>query len=65
MLKHEVMAAYEIGQQIAINKMQSSLLSVAYACLYHKLAATMGNSSHNVDISKPFTHMKQSAICPV
>ena len=54
--------------QIAIDKMQLCLLSVAYACPYHKPTATMGHSVHNVDISKPRTHMTtytMSAICPV
>jgi hypothetical protein len=36
--------------QIAIDKMQLCLFSVAYACPYHNLIATMGHSVH-VDIS--------------
>jgi hypothetical protein len=43
--------------QIAINKMQLCLLSVACACPYHNPIATMGHSVHNVDINKPLTHM--------
>ena len=70
MLKHEVMAADEwhdnrpldlvtvsLCIQIAIDKMQFCSLSVAYACPYHNPTATMGHSVHNVDISKPLTHM--------
>ncbi len=43
-------------------------LSITYACTYHNPTATMGYSIHNVDISKPLTHMTPytlSAICPV
>ncbi len=43
-------------------------LSITYACPYHNTTATMGHSIHNVDISKPLTHMTPytlSAICPV
>jgi hypothetical protein len=68
MLKHEVMAAddwHDNGPQNfvmvciknAINKMQLCSLSVAYACLYHNPTATTGHSVHNVNISKPLTHM--------
>ncbi len=32
-------------------------LSITYACPYHNPNATMGHSIHNVDISKPLTHM--------
>ena len=42
--------------QIALDKMQLCLLSVAYACPYHNPNATMGNSVHNVDISKSLAH---------
>jgi hypothetical protein len=69
MLKHEVMVADEwhdnglqglvtvsLCIQIAIDKMQLCLLSVAYVCLYYNPTATMGDSVHNVDISKPITH---------
>ena len=41
--------------QITIDKMQLCSLSVAYACSYHN--PTMGYSVHNVDNSKPLTHM--------
>ncbi len=43
-------------------------LYITYACLYHNPTATMGQSIHNVDISKLLTHKKPytlSAICPV
>lgn len=53
--------------QNAINKMQLSLLSITYSCPYQNLTATMGHSIHNIDISKPLTHMTLhtlSAICP-
>jgi hypothetical protein len=69
MLKHEVMAVDEwhnngpqdlimesLCIQIAIDKMQLCLSSVAYACPYHKPTATMGHSVHNVDISKLLSH---------
>ena len=81
MLKHEVMAADEwhdngsqdlvtvsVCIQIAIDKMQLCLLSVAYAYPYHNPTATMGHFVHNVDISKPLAHTTPytlSAICPV
>ena len=54
--------------QIAIDKLQSCSLSVAYSCPYHNPTATLGHSVHNVDISKPLAHMmpyRLSAICPV
>jgi hypothetical protein len=38
--------------QIAINKRQLCLLSVAYACPYHIPTATTGHSVQNFDISK-------------
>ena len=47
--------------QIAIDKMQWCLLSEAYAFPHHN--PTMENSVHNVDISKPLTHM--TPYCPV
>jgi hypothetical protein len=69
MLKHEVMAADEwhdngpqdlltvsLCIQIAINKMQLCLLSVAYAYPYHNPTATMRHSVHNIDISKTLAH---------
>ncbi len=31
-------------------------LSITYACPYHKPTATMGYTTHNIDISKPLTH---------
>ena len=81
MLKHEVRVADEWHEngpqdnvtvslciQIAINKMQLCLLSVDYAFPYHNPTVTMGHSVHNVDISKPLTHMHPytlSAICRV
>jgi hypothetical protein len=48
--------------------MRLGSLSVAYACPYHNLTTTMGNSVSNVDMSKPLTHTMPymlSAICPV
>ena len=42
--------------QIAIDKMQLCLLSVAYAFPYHNPTTTIGHSVHNVDISKPLAH---------
>jgi hypothetical protein len=64
MLKHEVMATDEwhdnglqdlvtVSLCIQISQMQLCSLSVAYACPYHNPTATMGNSVHNVEISKP------------
>jgi hypothetical protein len=52
--------------QIDLDKIQSCLLSVAYACLYHN--PTTGHSAHNIDISKSLAHAMPymlSAICPV
>ncbi len=52
----------------AINKMHLCSLSIKYACPYHNPNATMGNSIHNVNISKPLTQTTPytlSAICPV
>jgi hypothetical protein len=76
MLKHEVVAANEkqdngpqnlltvsLRIQIAVDKMQLCLLSVAYAFPYHNPTITMRHSVHNVDISKPLAHMP--TICPV
>ncbi len=81
MLQHEVMVVDEwlnnvpqdlvtlsLCIQNAINKMPLCSLSITCACPYHNPAATMGHSIHNVDISKPLTHMMPytlSAICPV
>ncbi len=81
MQQHEVMVVDEwhnnglqdlvtvsLGIQNAINKMHLCSLAIKYACPYHNPTATMGHSIHNVDISKPLTHMTPytlSAICPV
>ncbi len=81
MLQHEVMVVDEwhnngpqdlvvvsLCIQNAINKMHLCSLSITYACPYHNPIATMGHLIHNVDISKPLTHMTPytlSAICPV
>jgi hypothetical protein len=81
MLKHEVMATDEWHDNrpqdlftislcipISINKIKLCLLSVAYVYPYHNPTATMGQSVHNVDISKPLAHTTPctlSAICPV
>ncbi len=81
MLQHEVMVVdkwhnngpqdlvtISLCIQNALNKMHLCLLSITYAWPYHKPTATMGHSIHNVDISKPLTHMMPymlSAICPV
>ncbi len=57
-----------ISVQNAFKKMHLCSLSITYACPYHDPTATMGHSIHNVDISKPLTHMTPnmlSAICPV
>ncbi len=80
-LQHEVMVVDEghnngpydlvtlsLCIQNAINKMHLCLLSITHACPYHNPTATMGHSSHNLDISKPFNHTMPytlSAICPV
>jgi hypothetical protein len=81
MLKHEVIAADEwldngpqdlfmvsLCIQIAIDKMQLFSLSIAYACSYHNLSATMGHSVHNADISKTLTHtmpyMRSAVVSP-
>ncbi len=69
MLQHEVMVVDEwhnngpqdlvtvsLFIQNAINNMLLCSLSIKYACPYHNPTATMGNSIHNVDISKPLTH---------
>ncbi len=70
MLQHEVMVVDEwhnsgsqdlvtvsLSIQNAINKMDLCSLSITYTCPYHNLTATMGHSIHNIDISKPLTHM--------
>ncbi len=47
-------------------KMHLCSLSITYTCPYHN--PTVGHSFHNVDMSKPLTHMTPymlSAICPV
>ncbi len=80
-LQHEVMVVDEwhnngpqdlvtvsLCIQNVINKMHLCSLSITYACPYHNPTTTMGHSIHNVDISKPLTHMTPytlSAICPV
>ncbi len=80
-LQHEVMVVDEwhyngpqdlvtvsLCIQNVINKMHLCSLSITYACPYHNPTTTMGHSIHNVDISKPLTHMTPytlSAIWPV
>ena len=80
MLKHVVIVADEwhdngpqdlvtvsLSIQIAIDKMQLCLLSVAYASPYHN-PTTKGHSVHNIDIRKLPVHTAQytlSTICPV
>jgi hypothetical protein len=69
MLKHEVMVADEwhdngtqhlitvsLCIQIAIDKMQLCLMSVAYACPCHNPTATTGHSVYNIVISKLLAH---------
>ncbi len=81
MLLHEVMVVDEwhnngpqdlvtvsLCIQNAINKMHLCSLSITYTCPYHNPTATIGQSIHNFDISKPLTHTTPytlSAICPV
>ncbi len=81
MLQHEMMVVDEwhnngpqdlvtvtLCIQNPINNMHLCSLSITHACPYHKPTATMGHSIHNIDISKPLTHMMPytlSAICPV
>ncbi len=75
MLQHELMVVDEwhnngpqdlvtvsLCIQNAINKMHPCSLSITYACPYHNPTATMGHLIHNVDISKPLTHMTPSAL---
>ncbi len=70
MLQHEVMVVdkwhnngpqdlitVSLCIQNAINKIHLCTLSITYTCPYHNPTATMGHSIHNVDISKPLTHM--------
>ncbi len=70
MLQHEVMVMDEWNHngpqdlvtvslciQNAINKMHLYSLYITYAFLYHNPTATMGHSIHNIDISKPLTHL--------
>ena len=62
MLKHEVNEWHDNGLQdlitvprciqIAINKMQLCLLSIASVWPYNKTTATMEHSVHSIDISK-------------
>ena len=74
MLKHEVVVVDEwhdngpqdlimvsLCIQIAINKVQLCLLSVAFDCPYHNLTTIMGHSVHNVDFSKLLAHLMSSA----
>jgi hypothetical protein len=68
MLKHELMAdewhdngpqdlvTISLCIQMAIDKMQLCLLSIAYACTYHNPTSNMGNAGHNADIINPLTH---------
>ncbi len=79
MLQHEVMVVDEwhnngpqdlvcLCIQNAINKIHLCLLSITYACPYNNPTATMGHLIHNVDISKPLTHITPymlSTVCPV
>jgi hypothetical protein len=43
--------------QIVTDTMQLCSLSIAYAFPYHNTTATVGHAVHNIDISKPLTHM--------
>jgi hypothetical protein len=42
--------------QIAIDKIQLRSLSLAYACPYYNPTTTIGQSVHNIGISKPIVH---------
>jgi hypothetical protein len=53
-LKNKWALTVSLCFQIAIDKIELCLFSVAYPCPYHN--PTMGHSVHNVDISKLLAH---------
>ena len=76
MLKHEVMAVDEwhdngpqdlitvpLCIQIVIDKKQLCLLSIAYACPYHKPTATMGHCSQRWYQQTAHSHDAIHVVC--